>query len=123
MAAIATNQEPTPTEDCPMPCTCLAPDIRTEARFDTTTRLDPEPTVYDVDAVHAALLRENAASDNPWPTCAKCGYMMHPNDMGWFYEPAVCCSCEMRRADKLLAKIAKRHGRKKALKLLKALTK
>jgi hypothetical protein len=108
------------------PCTACVPDVRSEARFDTT-RLDPEPAPFgpagdDHAAVMAYLVRQNAEIDNPLPVCRSCGYPSHPGDMDCF-QPRKCTSCAMRQIDKLLYKIARKHGRKKALKLLKRLAK
>jgi hypothetical protein len=107
-------------------CTC-APGIRSEARF---AGLDLEPIAPPVAPpaalTHAALLvgfqRSNAAA-NPLPICSACGYPTHPNDMEWLFHSKRCISCAMDLVDKLLYKAARKHGRKKALKLLKRLAK
>jgi hypothetical protein len=98
-----------------MPCTCLA-DV---ARF---TPLDPD---LDLDRVEAAVRTETDAVHKArgWRRCHSCGSRPHPDDMDWFFKHRLCTSCAMRLVDELLFKAAKRHGRKKALKLLKRLSK
>jgi hypothetical protein len=104
-----------------MSCTCL-PDIRAEARFDTM-HLDPEPFIFDADAALADMLRENAKSAHPLTVCRGCNFPVHAGDLEWFWKDRLCTSCGFQRIDELLIKISKRHGRRKALKLLKALAK
>jgi len=105
-----------------MPCTC------TEARFDTTRfELEPpvehDPADTELAAVNAMLLRENAQRDTPLMVCRDCGFPTHPGDLSWFFKSRRCDSCGMRCLDKLICRIARRHGRGKAWKLLRKLAK
>ena len=112
-----------------MSTACACSDIRTEARFNTGL-LDPEPiavvapfTAAAIAAVETDIRRKNAESANPNPVCRDCNFVIHPNDMEWFFHNRLCTSCGMTRVDNLLYKIARRHGRKATWKLLKRLAK
>jgi hypothetical protein len=88
-------------------------------------QLDVEPD-RDVDALHVAELLVDTRRQRiqeGWRVCPRCGDLPHPNDMGGVLFPDLCSSCEMIRVDRLLYKIGKRHGRKRALELLKRLAK
>ncbi|MFI5458980.1 MAG: hypothetical protein ACHRXM_26425 [Isosphaerales bacterium] len=85
----------------------------------------PEPFVEaDRDAAAAAeLLCDQEHKAKGWHRCRDCGSRPHPDDMEWFFHERLCTGCGMRLIDELLHKIARRHGRSRALKLLKQLAK
>ena len=112
-------------------CAACVPDVRSEARFEFEPLLEDDELSSDstltddeVTAIgRADVLRRETARNNPLPVCRDCHFSSHPDDMEWLYKKRLCTSCAMKRIDELLYKIAKRYGRRKAIKLLKRLAK
>jgi hypothetical protein len=98
-------------------CSCEL-DTRTEARFDTRHEPERDPEIAELIAeTRRQRIREG------WRVCRACGQLPHPNDMEWLFHKELCSSCAFDLVDKLLYKIAKRHGRKRCIKLLARLAK
>jgi hypothetical protein len=66
------------------------------------------------------LREENRASASPWPECKRCGFAVDWEDMNWLF-PHHCDSHGLAKLDSLLRKIARRHGRRRTLRILKRL--
>jgi hypothetical protein len=75
-----------------------------------------------LEAIRIVVTRVNAAESEPRPICIDCEFPILEADEDWL-DPSRCASCVARRIDRQLWKIARRIGRRRLRKLLKALSK
>jgi hypothetical protein len=66
------------------------------------------------------LLGGNEHRPKPWPVCLKCRMPVDPSDMHWLI-PDYCDSHGVNRLERIVSRVARRHGRKLTLRLLKQL--
>jgi hypothetical protein len=87
------------------------------------TALVPANRCIDIAAERAEMVRQNAATPNPLPVCRECGYPTHQDDMHGLFHHRLCVSCATNRLERMLWKIAQRHGRRRLMQLLRNLAK
>jgi hypothetical protein len=71
-------------------------------------------------AMRQEILARNAASPNPLPLCRKCGWMFQEADRDWLFKN-LCSTCAIRKVERMLWKIVRRHGRRRAWRLIRHL--
>lgn len=68
------------------------------------------------------IYRTNAALANPLPICPRCRMLYRDEDRGYLKTDR-CDTCNTCWIDRIVWRLIKRHGRRKAVKILKRLVK